>query len=144
MASRPANRRFFEEVVAEGTRRGQVEMLALRVDDRQVALKCNLRAGEGAFVFKIAYDEGFGKYSPGMLLEVDNIRRMHATRAVRWMDSCANPHSRHFGEVCSDRRAIETTLVAPGREGGRLLLALFPLAQWASRQIRALRQRAGK
>ncbi len=47
------------------------------VDDRPVALKCNLRAANGGFAFKIAYDEEFSKYSPGVQLEVANIDRLH-------------------------------------------------------------------
>ncbi len=143
MASEPDRKRYFEQVIAEAFARKQLEMTALRVNGRAVAMKCNFRAGDGAFVFKIAYDESLGKSSPGMLLEVDNIRRLHAGGAAgpKWMDSCAHTNSRLFGDSCNRRHTIETILIAPGGEAGKLVVALFPLARWAARQVRALRNR---
>ena len=40
-------------------------MLGLFLDDRPIALKVNFVAGDGAFVFKTAYDEAFSRFSPG-------------------------------------------------------------------------------
>ena len=132
MASESPRQEYFEAIMKAAAERGQLEMLALRLEDRAIAIKCNLRAGDGGFVFKIAYDEAFGKYSPGMLLEVDNIRRMHAQRDVRWMDSCANPRSRLFGEACIERRTIETVLIATHGEIAPLIVATMPLAHGPS------------
>ena len=52
-------------------------MLALCLDDEPVALKLNLLCPGGGHTFKIAYDERLEKFSPGVLLELENIRRMH-------------------------------------------------------------------
>ena len=141
MAAEPARKKFFEDAMVEAFRRKQLELTALRVGDRPAAMKCNFLAGGGGFVFKIGYDESLGKFSPGMLLEVDNIRRMHARSDLFWMDSCAHHTSRLFGDSCNQRKTFETLLVAPGSEGGKFLVSIYPLGQWISRQARALKKR---
>ena len=73
----------------------RIMLLGLYVGGRPVALKCNLLAGEGAFSFKIAFDESHGRFSPGVLLELENIRRFHTRSAPGWMDSCATPGALH-------------------------------------------------
>lgn len=137
----PARRRFFEAVVGEAFVRGRLEMLALRVDERALAIKCNLLAGEGSFAFGAAWDERYARLSPGVLLEVDCVRRLHARRdGVRWLDSCGAPEARPLGGLGVDRRTIETVLVAAGREPGRLFVSLMPLALWVSRHVREVRE----
>jgi CelD/BcsL family acetyltransferase involved in cellulose biosynthesis len=136
LASRPADRDFFEAAVTDAARRKQLMMLALRVDGRTVAMKCNFLCGEGSFAFKIAYDETHARSSPGMLLELENIRRVHAMPGLRWMDSCARPSSRLFRELWIDRRTIETLLIPARREPGGLIVSVLPLARWMTRRAR--------
>jgi CelD/BcsL family acetyltransferase involved in cellulose biosynthesis len=138
MGSTSHGRRYFEDVLRAAFARGRLEMLALRVGDRPVAMRSSLVSGDAAFVFKIAYDEALARHSPGMLLEIETIRRLHAKRALRWIDSCSSPTSRLFGDVCNDRRMIEAIVVPTGRERGRLLLALLPLARWGTRIAKRL------
>lgn len=109
-----AGKRFFTSVVTAAARSGRLMMLGLRANGRFVAMKLNLLAGDGSFSFKIAYDERYRRYSPGTLLELENIRRFHALRGVRWMDSCAD--SEHFmaNRLWLDRRKL-VTLVTAGR-----------------------------
>ena len=151
IGGRPEDRAFFEATVAEAARRGRLLMLALRLDGRPIAMKTNFLAGEGSFAFKIAYDEAHGRASPGMLLELENIRRVHAIPGLCWMDSCAKPSSRLFRELWIDRRTIETLVIPAGDDRGQLFVSLFPLARWMTRRARAsvraaaaaLRRRAG-
>jgi CelD/BcsL family acetyltransferase involved in cellulose biosynthesis len=136
MQSSPEGRRYFESVIRAAFDRNQLEMLALRLNGNPIAMKCNLVCGDAGFCFKIAYDERYAKQSPGMLLELNQIRRLHAERTIRWVDSCSSPKSRHFGQVCLDRRTIETLVLSTGRERGRLIVALLPLLQWVTRLAR--------
>ena len=76
------SRSFFSSIAREAARRGRLMMLGLHVGERPVALKCNFLAGQGSFAFKIAYDEAYARYSPGVLLELENIRRLHEGRPL--------------------------------------------------------------
>lgn len=111
--------------------RGRWVMLALRLDGRAIAMKCDLLAGAGAVAFKIAYDEDYARFSPGVLLEIEHLRRLHAPGAPAWMDSGAAADHPMIGHLWRDRIAIETLVVPTGRAGA-LAVAALPLARWAS------------
>ncbi len=120
-------RRFFRAITAEAARRRRLMMLALAVGGRTVAMKCNFLAHDGAFAFKIAYDEEYARFSPGTLLELQNIREFHRRPELRWMDSCAE--SDHFmaNRLWLDRRGIASVLTTTGRATGELLVSSLPL-----------------
>jgi CelD/BcsL family acetyltransferase involved in cellulose biosynthesis len=134
MASTEAGRRFFTAIARAGPDR--IMLLGLYVGGRPVALKCNLLADEGAFSFKIAFDELYGRFSPGVLLELENIRRFHARAAPGWMDSCAAPEHFMANRLWMERRIVSTLLVGTGGVAGDLLVASLPVMRWALRSVR--------
>ena len=75
LGSTDAGRLFFARATRAAARRGHLMMLGLRLAGRWIALKCNFLSGEGSFAFKIAYDEDYARFSPGTLLELENVRR---------------------------------------------------------------------
>jgi hypothetical protein len=138
LASHASARRYFETIVREGFRRGRVTAITLSSGERPVAVKINFRSGDEWFAYKIAYDEDFARYSPGLLLEVDNVRRMHSIPGARMMDSCTGPTTRVFRDLWLDRRAIHSVTIAAGREPAALFLAALPLLRWGKRRARQL------
>ncbi|HKP87892.1 MAG TPA: GNAT family N-acetyltransferase [Blastocatellia bacterium] len=139
LASSEANRAYFMEVAKEAHRRGRLMMLALELDGKPIAQKCNFLAGNGSFAFKIAYDEDYARYSPGFLLEVANIARLHATPEIEWMDSCAVPDHPMINRLWLDRRTIQTVLIPTGKRGGELIVSLMPLIRWINRKLRGIK-----
>lgn len=135
LAADAAAREFFGRTMRSASQRGQLMMLALRLNGQPIALKCNLLSGAGSFAFKIAFDEAFGSYSPGVHLELENIRRLHEHTELAWMDSCAT--ARHFmiNRLWLSRRTIKTILASTGKSGGNLLLASLPLLRWFKRKF---------
>jgi CelD/BcsL family acetyltransferase involved in cellulose biosynthesis len=134
LAHNPGARRYVEVVVREACRRGRVMALTLRVGDRPVAMKLNLSSGDEWFAYKIAYDPDFARFSPGLQLEVENIRRVHSLGKVRWMDSCTGPTIRVFRDVWLDRRSIQSLVIATGCEPAALALASWPLLRWGKQR----------
>jgi CelD/BcsL family acetyltransferase involved in cellulose biosynthesis len=129
LACRATDRRFFVQWTTEAARRGRLMMLALAVGGRTVAMKCNVLAGAGAYAFKITYDEDYARYSPGVLLEMQNIRRFHARGDLSWMDSCADPGNWMMNRIWPDRRGM-ATMVMPGASlAGSLFVRALPLAR---------------
>jgi CelD/BcsL family acetyltransferase involved in cellulose biosynthesis len=129
-------RAFFTTVALEAARRGRLMMLALNLQGRPIAMKCNILAHEGAYAFKIAYDERYARFSPGTLLELENIRQFHARPALRWMDSCADPEHFMLNRLWLDRRRIARVLMASGRPLGDLVLLSLPLLTRLSQGMR--------
>ncbi len=84
----PDGRRFFLAFMDHFRARGRAMLLTLRLDGHEIAMKCNLMApgGVGSFSFKIAHDEAYARFSPGVLLEIDNIRVPARARARRRLD----------------------------------------------------------
>jgi len=136
LASRSNDRDFFTAMMTEAANRNRLMMLSLDLDGKPVSLKCNLLAGDGAFAFKIAYDEEYSYFSPGVLLELENIRRFHARRDLTWMDSCASPEHPMIDRLWLDRRVIQNVLIPTGQGWGSLWVSLLPMVRWLSRKIR--------
>jgi len=128
LACSEAEREFFVSAAAAAHERGRLMLLGLFLDDRPLALKCNFLSGDGGFAFKIAFDEAYRAYSPGFLLEVENVRRLHQRPAVRWMDSCADAQHAMINRLWPGRRTMAT---APGE----LLVSLMPLLRWGRRKL---------
>ena len=135
LASAQHSCEYFLSAARAAHARGQLQMLALRLNGRPLALKCNLLMGTGAFAFKIAFDEEFASYSPGVQLELENIRRTHELPEIHWMDSCATAKHFMINRLWLERRTIKTLLVATGKQGGNLIVALTPLMRWFKRKF---------
>ena len=140
IASDPAQLRFFREGAAALAAEGRLGMLGLSLDGRWVALKCNFLAGRGGFAFKIAYDEKYARFSPGVLLEIETISRLHQRPEIDWMDSCAVPDHFMVNRLWTSRREITTRLIATGAASGRLFVRALPLLQRARAVLNRLKR----
>ncbi len=136
-----ADRDFFLQVMREAFGRRRLMLLALEVAGRPVAHLCNFLAGHGAFAFKVAFDEAHARFSPGVLLELENIRQVQAQSAIRWMDSCTVAGETLARQLWTDRRVIHTLLVETGRAPGPLVLASLPLLRWLRQRLGWFRRR---
>jgi CelD/BcsL family acetyltransferase involved in cellulose biosynthesis len=136
LGSSDSGRAFFTRAALAAARQGRLMMLGLRLAGRWIALKCNFLSGEGSFAFKIAYDEDYARFSPGTLLELENIRRFHARPELRWMDSCAEPGHFMANRLWLDRRRLADLVTTTGRAAGDLMVSSLPLLHWMSRTLR--------
>jgi glycine/D-amino acid oxidase-like deaminating enzyme len=133
-ASKTSHAAWLKEIGIEAFARGRLMMLSLRRDGVAIAVKLNVLVDAGGYTFKIAYDERLERFSPGLLLELENIRRVHERANVAWMDSLAAPGHPLTERVWSGKAAFASMLIAPGRLVGRVLLAARPLLRLA-RQV---------
>mgnify|MGYP001289291938 CR=1 FL=1 len=115
-----ATQAFFRDALAEALARGRAEMLRLKVADQTIAMLVNFLAPPGAFSFKIAYDEAFARYSPGVLIEKANLTKLNDP-AFAWMDSCAVENHPMINSLWMERR--DMVRVALARRGWRARLA---------------------
>jgi len=136
-ACNDANRKYFHTVAKSAFERGRLMMLALRLDGRPIAMKCNILAAPGSFAFKIAFDEDFSYYSPGVLLELENIRILHSDPRIEWMDSCATPEHPMIDRLWHDRRTIRSVLIPTASRAGNLVIRALPFMRSINRKVRA-------
>lgn len=135
-ASHSNDEQFFRAITRSGFAQNRVMLLRLDCSGKPVALKFNLISGGSGFAFKIAFDEAFSKYSPGVLLELENMRRIFREGRLEWMDSCAAARHPMADRLWSERRMIRRTFYADGSQFGNLIVAGFPLLRWLRDRIR--------
>lgn len=140
LASEPAGRQFFVEAAGAAAQRGQLLFMRLCLDGRPIAMKCTLLAGDGAFAFKIAYDEAHARYSPGMLLELDHVHEFHRRSELRWLDWCAEPAHFMANRLSLDRRRLVSVVSALPRPGSRMTVHCLPALRWCRRKWREWQQ----
>ena len=125
-ASTPSHRSYFTQIVTQAHAQGRLGLLALRLDGVAIAMKCNFTGSEGAWSFKIGFEEKYAKYSPGVLLELENIRAAFDEPSFPWMDSCAKPDHPMIDHLWREQRLIETRVIACGGWRGKLLVRGLP------------------
>lgn len=131
------NRNYFATIAKRAFEGDRLMMLALRLDGKPVAMKCNFTSLPGSFAFKIAFDESYAEYSPGFLLEIENVRWFHAQRRFEWMDSCAAPDHPMIDRLWLDRLEIQSVLVPTGL-AGKSVVAALPVIRSLNRKFRGL------
>lgn len=135
LACSASTERFFRDAIHGAHAAGRLEMLRLDVGERPIAMMVNFIAPPGAFSFKIAYDETFARFSPGVLIQLENLSILDR-RDVAWMDSCAVENHPMIGSLWKERRSIiRVTLPL----AGHWRAAQFSLARMAELGFSALK-----
>ena len=105
----------------------QLDMLRIDCDGQPIAMLINFTGAQGGFSFKIGIDPDFARYSPGVLIEQDNLARVLDAQVAPWMDSCAAPDHPMIDSLWGERRAIaqyRIGLAKPGFAGALRRLSL--------------------
>jgi CelD/BcsL family acetyltransferase involved in cellulose biosynthesis len=117
LASVPARAAFARNAVAASAARGAVRIHLLRVNARVIAGLVSFMAGHTAYTWKIAYDENYGRFSPGAQVMLAASRNLLAEPAVDRLDSCAGPNHSLADPLLPDRTAMGTLVISPARAG---------------------------
>lgn len=132
------DRLFAEDMMYNAAHQGQLMMLKILLNDRPIAIKLNfVSASQGAYAFKIAYDEEYAAYSPGVLLELENIYASLDTVQVEWMDSCAIPDHPMIDHLWEERREMVNMHASTRHLLSKPLLHTMRLARGLVRAMRA-------
>lgn len=136
LATDPQAREYFLEMTRAAHQAGQLLMLGLFLDGQPIAMRVGLQAGRAGFAWKIAYDERFAKFSPGVQLEIESVRALHEDTQLEWMDSCAATQHFMINRLWSDRRTVQHLLISTGSRIANLAVGAFPLARAIKRSLR--------
>lgn len=114
MACSEQNRSLFTAIVEDGATRGCCELAVLSVPGRVLALSSQLTGKGRSYGFKMAYDEGYAAYAPGLLL-LDWLTCEHAASGSAIpIDSCAAPGQLPVSRLWHDRCELVDCRVALG------------------------------
>jgi hypothetical protein len=130
---------WFHEWVDHWTQTGRVTLLALNVGDTSIAFRYILRAGEGSFLFRTAYDANYAKYGPGsLLLESVLAMQFEQTEAI-WLDSSTDPDNSFLLEMLPERRTISMLLIGTGGTVDRRVISTMPIITRGVNELRRVR-----
>ncbi len=121
LASQPGTAALFRESLRGATEQGRLERLTLSLDGRAIAMLVNFITSPGAFSYKTAYDEDYARFSPGVLLQCENLQLL-SRPDVAWTDSCAAADHPMIDHIWRERRAVGRISIAIG---GRLRRLVF-------------------
>jgi hypothetical protein len=127
LSQSPRDRAFFEECVERFASTKSLRFIELRLDDRPIAMSTNFVCGEAFFAFKIGYDPAFAEYSPGILVELEGIRRFHEEPGLEVADSGSSAAA-YVRAYFRDSVKHQWVWVPTGHFAGRALVRWMPHA----------------
>jgi CelD/BcsL family acetyltransferase involved in cellulose biosynthesis len=101
----PDTAAFFRKTVRGAQAASRLEILRLTLDARPIAMLVNFLTPPGSFSFKIAFDEDYARFSPGVLIQVENLNILDS-QDIAWMDSCAAEDHPMINSLWAERREI--------------------------------------
>lgn len=113
LASAPATAAFFRRALAGAAEAGRLERLTLSLDGRPIAMLANFITPPGAYSFKTAFDEDYARFSPGVLLQRENLALL-ARDDIEWADSCAAADHPMIERIWREKREMVHVSVAIG------------------------------
>lgn len=134
----------FREICAAAHGRRVLHAMSLNLDGTPVAMQVNLFAGEAGFAFKVAYDEEFARFSPGILLELEAVHSFHARPGFQWVDSCTGASRAAVERLWPERIALERVMLTGGRGPGLGKLRALSALRRAARILRRVVSRNDK
>jgi CelD/BcsL family acetyltransferase involved in cellulose biosynthesis len=105
IACHEKNERFLRQALADAHGESRLQIRSMELDGRPIAMLINLLAPPGSFMFKTAYDEDYARFSPGLLLQIENLDTLERPR-IEWMDSCAAENHSMIDNLWTERRDI--------------------------------------
>jgi hypothetical protein len=120
----PETREMFKAALAGAAAQGRLELLDLRMDGKPLAMLVNFLCAPGSFSFKTAFDEEYSRFSPGVLLQIENLALLER-EGIAWCDSCAAQDHPMIDSLWTDKRQIGRYSVAIGGAARRTMFAVL-------------------
>lgn len=113
LACAPQTELLFREAMNDAAHRGLLERLSFTLDGQPIAMLANFLTAPGAFSFKTAFDERYARFSPGVLLQLENLAMLEREE-IAWCDSCAAADHPMIDSLWMERRSIGRISIAIG------------------------------
>jgi CelD/BcsL family acetyltransferase involved in cellulose biosynthesis len=128
---------FFAAIVTAAFAEGRADLRSITLDNRPIAMLVHLFAGDTAFSFKTAFDENLARFSPGVLIQQDNLALMRRP-GLALIDSCAAPNHPMINSLWMERRSIIRVSLPLRGAGHALRFATVRLLEEKWSQLRRI------
>jgi CelD/BcsL family acetyltransferase involved in cellulose biosynthesis len=113
LAIEPQLKTATQEACAALARAGKLRMWKLVLDGKTIATMHGIVEGNQAWLGKIAYDEAFARFSPGVMLILFATEQLMKEEGVARVDSCAIPGHPMIENIWRDRMDMADVMIAP-------------------------------
>ena len=107
-------RAFMEEAVTGLAREGKAQIARLSAEGRPIAAIVTLKSGATAWCWKIAYDESYARFSPGVQLLLEATQALLDDPGLARADSCATAGHPMIDHIWRERLGLADHLVRVG------------------------------
>ena len=121
---------FFVNTLKSAAAAGKLERLTLTLDGWPIAMLANFVSAPGVYSFKTAFDETYARFSPGMLLQLENLTLLDRDD-IDWADSCAAEGHSMIERLWREKRTLKSHNIAIG--GGLRRAAFKKLMAYETR-----------
>ena len=121
LSSHHTTEALFREALTGAAAQHRLERITLWLDYEPLAMLVNFLIPPGAYSYKTAFDERYARFSPGVLLQRENLTLL-ARAGIDWCDSCASADHPMIDHLWRERRAVGRVSIGIG---GPLRRALF-------------------
>ncbi|WP_119270953.1 GNAT family N-acetyltransferase [Taklimakanibacter deserti] len=126
----------FREALHRLAAEGSLRLWKIAFDGKPIAVMSGLVKGNQGWLGKIAYDETFAKYSPGVMLVLDATERLIDKERLALVDSCAIPNHPMINNIWRDRLALCDVMIK-GPELSSISFDLLRKAETTRRRLRS-------
>jgi CelD/BcsL family acetyltransferase involved in cellulose biosynthesis len=103
--------RFMKNAVMGLAGQGKAAINRIFIDGRAIAAAITLRSGDTAWFWKIAYDEAFAPYSPGVVLTLAVTEDLIEDETLHRTDSCATANHPMINHIWRERLELADRLI---------------------------------
>ena len=134
---------FAREALDRLAARDRLRVYSLDLNGRAIASLLVLIETGVAYTWKIAYDERYHMYSPGMLLLIETTKQNLKDPNIVWSDSCAGPNHPMMDRVWKERRHLSTLIIGLGTSTQGIVeqvardLTLFERGRMVAKSLRS-------
>lgn len=136
LASDVAGRAFFAQALENAFARGALRFSRLTHGGRPIAMIVNFIERGDIYSFKIAHDEEFARYSPGVMLEIELMRALEKEPGFSFIDSCAAGDHKMINSLWRGRRAIAALNISGGGAAHKAIFRLLTGLERAGEKLR--------
>ena len=135
LISTASTKAFFQDMIRKSAKVGKVRFLSLMLDGRPVATLCDIQSGQYVYCYKTAYDEKFGKFSPGQQIETKNIEYLYRN-GVTLGDSCALASNSTINRVWGQKLIFQNLILSLTPSLARVAVKSLPVIQSVVHRLR--------
>ena len=139
MACQSDSLAFFLEMTDRFGQRDSIRFGRLSLDGVPIAMLADLHSGGHVSGYKTTYDERFAEYSPGSLLEIQNVHWIHELDCTL-CDSCTDPDNELINGIYAQRLAFQSIVIGLDPKMKWIVQSLLPLMQKSARFAKALKR----